>query len=247
MWITIEDAPLYEINEDKVIRHKTTLNIKSPHRNTEHVRLYVASENGTQKEISRLIDKLYYTAFPEKVPGKKISGYPNYHILETGEVFGLYECKILKHAINRKGYVYVSIKDEFGTYVSKTVHRLVMEAYKYVTNASELTVNHIDGNKLNNHIDNLEWNTMKENLQHSYDTGLRSSQTVQLEGSLDGITWQLFNSGAELMKFYGITSRNNNLYNVARKNSNNETNRGKPAKEKPFRLHGVAVRYPEGA
>jgi hypothetical protein len=51
------------------------------------------------------------------------------------------------------------------------VHRLVMETFN-PTNDKTLQINHKDGNKLNNNIDNLEWCTCKENINHAYKLGL---------------------------------------------------------------------------
>lgn len=82
--------------------------------------------------------------------------------------------KILKKHINRYGYETVAIsivrcKDKY-----KLVHRLI--AMTFLNNYSEsLPVNHIDGNKRNNHIDNLEMCTFSENTKHAYRIGLMSA------------------------------------------------------------------------
>jgi len=51
------------------------------------------------------------------------------------------------------------------------VHRLVAEGFIENKDNKE-TINHIDGNKSNNHVDNLEWATYSENMIHAYKTGL---------------------------------------------------------------------------
>lgn len=54
------------------------------------------------------------------------------------------------------------------------IHRLVAEAF-VMNRENKPFINHIDGNKLNNHFTNLEWCTQQENTQHSWDNGLQQS------------------------------------------------------------------------
>lgn len=81
--------------------------------------------------------------------------------------------RILKIQKDRKGYSYVSFhKKKFK------VHRLVAQAF--IPNLeNKPQVNHIDGNKQNNNINNLEWATAQENIQHSLKTGLRDYREIK--------------------------------------------------------------------
>jgi hypothetical protein len=78
--------------------------------------------------------------------------------------------RIMPQNIQRKGYYAVTFHMNNKAYCRK-VHRLVIEAF--TPNPDNLPcINHIDGNKLNNHIDNLEWCTYQHNMQHAVRTGL---------------------------------------------------------------------------
>ena len=78
--------------------------------------------------------------------------------------------RIMPQTIQRTGYYAVTFHMNNKAYCRK-VHRLVIEAFK--PNPDSLPcINHIDGNKLNNHIDNLEWCTYQHNMQHAVRTGL---------------------------------------------------------------------------
>lgn len=55
-----------------------------------------------------------------------------------------------------------------------SVHRLILENFNPVEGMENLQVNHIDGNKENNKLENLEWTTCKENIQHAIDNNLRA-------------------------------------------------------------------------
>ena len=102
-----------------------------------------------------------------------------YFITREGNVVNA-KGNILAAAVNKKtGYKAVSLwKDNKG--LTCTIHRLV--ATTYIPNPDNLPqVNHIDGNKLNNQVDNLEWVTPSGNIQHAYDIGL-NKQTKLLDG-----------------------------------------------------------------
>jgi hypothetical protein len=78
--------------------------------------------------------------------------------------------KIKKQSTGSSGYLFVMLyKENIGK--NNSVHRLVAEAF--IPNPdNKPQVNHIDGNKKNNQICNLEWCTRKENTQHAIRTGL---------------------------------------------------------------------------
>ena len=77
---------------------------------------------------------------------------------------------VLSNCDNGNGYMVVYLKRDTKR-KTKCVHRLVAEVF--IDNPNNLPeVNHIDGNKQNNHVDNLEWCTTSENIKHAYRIGL---------------------------------------------------------------------------
>lgn len=92
----------------------------------------------------------------------------NYSIDENGNVYSIRAKKVIKPYNNHagKGYLYVCLykgKIKQGNYA---VHRLV--AQTFIPNPHNKThVNHIDGNTFNNNVDNLEWVTPLENVEHA--------------------------------------------------------------------------------
>ena len=73
---------------------------------------------------------------------------------------------------DRDGYYRCSVQRLDGTWTSQPVHRLVAKAFIPRTKNRDI-VNHINGNRTNNRIENLEWVTPKENVIHSFKFGSR--------------------------------------------------------------------------
>lgn len=95
-----------------------------------------------------------------------------YQVSNTGEVRNARTGHRITHYINEHGYCVVGFYNkEKGHTDHHKVHRLVAEAFIPNTEGKR-TVNHIDGNKLNNNAENLEWATHKENLNHAIKSGL---------------------------------------------------------------------------
>lgn len=95
----------------------------------------------------------------------EIKDFPKYRIDEFGNVFNDKGHK-LKVEITRNGYLRVSLSNDVVQHKRFLVHRLV--AQTFIPNPDNLPqVNHIDENKTNNSVENLEWCTALENLNHS--------------------------------------------------------------------------------
>ena len=97
---------------------------------------------------------------------KDIVGYEGlYQISNYGNVYSFYSNKILKPAKDTKGYYFVNlVKDRKNK--TKRIHRLI--AIHFISNPNnKREVNHVDGNRGNNDLKNLEWVTPSENSLHA--------------------------------------------------------------------------------
>ncbi len=97
-----------------------------------------------------------------------IKGAEGYIISNYGRIIGL-TGKQYKTPCNKKGYPLLRIPNRN---YCKMVHRVVAE--HFIGIQKDMQVNHIDGNKLNNNISNLEYITCKENINHAINLGLRT-------------------------------------------------------------------------
>lgn len=111
--------------------------------------LYLASEEGQIMSADR--DRLYRTRSAKGTYTRK--------------------GRILKQPLNSHGYPCVTIKFKDGSQQVIQVHQLI--ARTFIPNPNNLPqINHIDGNKQNNHVNNLEWCSARDNLLHAFRTGL---------------------------------------------------------------------------
>lgn len=94
-----------------------------------------------------------------------------YFISDLGELFTDFGERKLKDGV-KNGYVKNGLVLKDGTSKAFFRHRLVMLCFAPREDADGLQVNHIDGNKLNNRLDNLEWCTNRENRIHAVEIGL---------------------------------------------------------------------------
>lgn len=92
-----------------------------------------------------------------------------YLISESGDIYSVTSKRILKPQVNQYGYHQLTLYLN-GAKTNCRVHRLVCRYF--LGDSEDLQVNHKDGNKLNNHVSNLEWVTSKENHEHAIRTGL---------------------------------------------------------------------------
>lgn len=107
---------------------------------------------------------------------KDIKGYEGIYAITTcGKIYShsrvakngrLFKGRMIKLTLNTWGYYKVSLTDSAGERKTHTVHRLVAQAF--LPNLGSLPeVNHIDEDKLNNNLDNLEWCTCQYNSEYT--------------------------------------------------------------------------------
>lgn len=98
-----------------------------------------------------------------------------YYIYDDGKIFDVANNRFKKQLPYKKGYLKVSFYIN-GKEKRFYVHRLVLMTFNPVEGMDKLQVNHIDGNKTNNNLSNLEWCTQSENQKHAFKMGLVSRQ-----------------------------------------------------------------------
>lgn len=104
---------------------------------------------------------------------KYLPNNPRYNISDHGTLWDNDQFKIIPSYVCNQGYPTVCIRyNESTRFIPIAVHRLVIWGFTGFLSTVNHQVNHIDGNKLNSHLSNLEVVTPAENVAHAYRIGL---------------------------------------------------------------------------
>lgn len=143
-----------------------------------------------------------------------IKDFPGYEISDWGQVRSYrrinHQGEILKATVSSRGYASIILYKD-GKGYARLVHRLVAEAFIPNPDQKE-TVNHIDCDKLNNHVSNLEWMTKSENVIHAYENGLNENVRRRLSEGCAKVhppvrvieTGRIYQSQRELSRELGL-------------------------------------------
>lgn len=129
----------------------------------------------------------------------------SYFISENGECFNSTTNKYLKGQVSNSGYLNFNLTLPDKTKKRLYAHRLVAIAYIENNNPEATEVNHIDGNKANNNVNNLEWVTPSENIKHAVNSGLINSKKIYCFNKDKKLIKEYFNL-AELIKETGFNA-----------------------------------------
>lgn len=131
------------------------------------------------------IDSLDMTKF------KKVDNHPTYLVSNDGKIYNTIRQSFLtpRKRQGNIGYCSVSLNNKHYS-----IHKLV--AIHFIPNDDEqkTMINHIDGDRFNNRVENLEWVTQSENMRHAFDTNLRADNKSVAQYTLDNVLVATHNS-----------------------------------------------------
>lgn len=146
-----------------------------------------------------------------------VHGFPDYSVSDAGYVMNTRTGRVLKSSPDNYGYITVHLcKDE--QWYTKRVHRLVAETFLEQPNEESWQVNHINGNKRDNRLSNLEYVTPSENMYHAYAHGMNHWVGYNERPVRIVETGEVFKSQAECARAIGGSQPNINACLVGRRN-----------------------------
>lgn len=189
--LNIKEIMLKNIDLKSIVVHKslnreqTKLFIENLNKEYVYFKKQFNLNKDQVKRAKRVIFSMYENNIIDGFT--KVKSLGNYCINEHGLILNIRTRGKVIPSISKKGYLQVCLTNK-NTY---SIHRLV--ALTFIENKeNKPEVNHKDGNKLNNHVSNLEWNTVQENLEHKRINNL--GKTLKAKLSATGIN----NSQAKL-------------------------------------------------
>ena len=139
---------------------------------------------------------------------KNLPDIPNLEVSNTGLVrtfhHGWNKTVIKKMREDKDGYLMVSVVLADKRETTRKVHRLV--AQTFIENPDNLPiVNHLDGDKQNNHVSNLEWTTVSGNTKHGYDVlGVKSAAAQKVLLYINNKPFSTYDTVRELAEQLGV-------------------------------------------
>lgn len=128
---------------------------------------------GKYSDYYKPIDVIPYLIAPDEefryITDREFPGVcPYYMISNYGRMYLRYgEVPFRVFNVNQNGYWYTTLLTKYGQR-NALIHRLVKMAFDYVDGCEEMVIDHLDGNKLNPFLNNLDWTTTEENTRRYY-------------------------------------------------------------------------------
>ena len=126
--------------------------------------------------------------------------FGNYLVYSDGRVFSINRNKFLKPSKDERGYLRIRLSNN-GESKTYKLHRLIAEMFIPKVEC-KTQVNHINGIKDDNRVENLEWCNNSENQQHAWDNELNTSSYKKIV--LDTNSGVFYESATELAKVLGM-------------------------------------------
>lgn len=142
-------------------------------------------------------------------------GY-HYYATDDGHIYSEHLQRNISEYTDKDGYKKVRLSNGDGSRKVFSVHRLILETFQPNENSDKLQVNHKDGNKANNKLENLEWVTCKQNIIHAYNLGLYSNIGDNNNGDHKLCTSQVLEIIDLLLKQELTIQQIANKYNVSK-------------------------------